>query len=378
MSQVTQNHGHLTRHSRNFTIFVRMKRLLPVLAIALAVSCGTARPTRQQLIDQAVDSTLASLTLEQKVWQLFTLETHVLSDTLYPVGGVILFGYDVKDSAQLKHLVDSLHALPSRPLISIDEEGGRVARIGRNQNINVPRIGPMGELETTEQAYQAGVTIGTYLKDFGIDIDFAPVADVNTNPETVVIGDRAFSSDPDTAALMVSSFLKGLAETGVYGCIKHFPGHGDTKNDTHLGYAQSLKTWEEMVQCEMIPFKAGIEAGTPLVMSAHISAPNVTGSPVPSTLSPLMLTEKLRGELGFDGVITTDALRMGAVAQEYTSAQAAVLALKAGADILLLPADPQEAFEGVMAAVADSTLTVERIDQSVRRILNLKISKSIQ
>lgn len=355
-----------------------MKRLLPVLAIALAVSCGTARPTRQQLIDQAVDSTLASLTLEQKVWQLFTLETHVLSDTLYPVGGVILFGYDVKDSAQLKQLVDSLHALPSKPLISIDEEGGRVARIGRNQNINVPRIGPMGELETPEQAYEAGVTIGTYLKDFGIDIDFAPVADVNTNPETVVIGDRAFSSDPSQAAEMVSSFLKGLAETGVYGCIKHFPGHGDTKNDTHLGYAQSLKTWEEMVQCEMIPFKAGIEAGTPLVMSAHISAPNVTGSPVPSTLSPLMLTEKLRGELGFDGVITTDALRMGAVAQEYTSAQAAVLALKAGADILLLPADPREAFEGVMAAVADSTLTVERIDQSVRRILNLKISKSIQ
>ena len=355
-----------------------MRTWIPALAIALALSCGTARPTREQLIEQAVDSTLASYTLEQKVWQLFTLETQVLSDTIYPVGGVILFAYDIKDSASLKQLVDSLHALPSRPLVSIDEEGGRVARIGRNLNINVPRVGPMGSIQSTEEAYQAGKAIGRYLKEFGIDIDYAPVADVNTNPENVVIGDRAFSSDPVTAADRVAAYLRGLTEEGVYGCIKHFPGHGDTKNDTHLGYAQSLKTWEQMDTCEMIPFKAGIQAGTPIVMSAHISAPNVIGSNVPSTLSPLMLTEKLRGELGFDGVIITDALRMGAVAQEYSSAEASLLALKAGADMLLLPADPKEAFDGVMAAVADSTLTQERIDQSVRRILNLKLSKSIQ
>ena len=133
-----------------------------------------------------------------------------------------------------------------------------------------------------------------------------------------------------------------------------------------------------MSSCEMIPFKAGIQAGTPLVMSAHISAPNVTGSSVPSSLSPLMLTEKLRGELGYEGVIITDALRMGAIAKEYSSAEASVMALLAGADMLLLPARPKEAFDGVMAALADSTLTQERIDRSVRRILSLKISKSIQ
>ena len=351
-----------------------MKRL--ILALLLTASC--AGPTYQERLAQAIDAKMAEYSLEQKVWQLFTVGTHDLRDTLYPVGGVILFGYDVCDSAQLVQLTDSLHALPGEPLLSIDEEGGRVARIGSNMHMPVPRIGPMGQVQSPEEAYDCGHTIGTYLSLYGLDIDFAPVADVNTNPENVVIGDRAFSSDPAVAADMVSAYLQGLTDAGIYGCLKHFPGHGDTKADTHLGYAQSLKTWDEISACEMIPFRAGIQAGAPLVMSAHIAVPNVTGTGVPCTLSPLMLTEKLRGELGFEGVIITDALRMGAVSQEYAPGEAAVLALLAGADILLLPASLPEAFQGVMDALETGVLSEERIDASVRRILSLKLSKSIQ
>ena len=354
-----------------------MKRSLVALALMMAVACGSARPSLQERIDAAVDSTLASYTLEEKVWQLFMVGTQELQDSLYPVGGVILFAYDIKDSAQLIHLTDSLHALPGSPLISIDEEGGRVARIGRNKAFNVPRIPAMSKASGQEDAYEFGNSIGRYLALYGIDIDFAPVADVNTNPQNPVIGDRAFSEDPSDAAGKVVKYLQGLSDAGIYGCIKHFPGHGDTQTDSHFGYAQSLKTWEELLSCEMIPFKAGIEAGTPLVMTAHIAVPSVTGLAIPSTLSPLMLTEKLRGELGYDGIIITDALRMGAISKEYSASEAAALAFIAGADILLLPENPLEAFKGVMAAIEDGRITEERLDASVRRILELKISKSI-
>ena len=356
-----------------------MKRFLIALIAFFSISaCGPAKPSLKERLDAAVDSTLAAMTTQEKVWQLFTVGTHELQDSLYPVGGVILFAYDVKDSAQLVHLTDSLHALPGKPLVSIDEEGGRVARIGRNKAFNVPRIPPMGEASSPEDAYSYGNEIGRYLSLYGIDIDFAPVADVNTNPQNPVIGDRAFSDDPSDAAGKVVKYLQGLSDAGIYGCIKHFPGHGDTKTDSHYGYAQSLKTWEELLSCEMIPFKAGIEAGTPLVMTAHIAVPSVTGSEVPSTLSPLMLTEKLRGELGYEGLIITDALRMGAISKEYSCREAAALAFIAGADILLLPENPLEAFQGVMAALQDGSISEDRLNQSVRRILELKLQKTLR
>ncbi|MBQ9411048.1 MAG: glycoside hydrolase [Bacteroidales bacterium] len=357
-----------------------MKRLLlSLIALALfaAVACGPTKASIREKLDAAVDSTLASYSLDQKVWQLFMVGTQELEDSLCPVGGVILFGYDVKDSAQLRHLTDSLHALPGRPLISIDEEGGRVARIGRNKAFNVPRIPAMLELTSAKEAFEAGRTIGSYLSLYGLDIDFAPVADVSDNPLASAIGDRAFSSDPAVVAERVVQFAKGLAQEGICACVKHFPGHGDTSADTHYGYAQNPRTWEELLQRDMVPFKAAIDAGVPMVMTAHISAPAVTGTGVPSTLSPLMLTEKLRGELGYNGIIITDALRMGAIAREYPAGEAAVLALQAGVDILLLPGDFLAAHKAVMEAVEEGVITEERIDCSVRRILELKLSKHI-
>ena len=350
------------------------KAILAWAAVLVMLSCGPKPPSAAELLAQRVQARLAQMTLEQKVGQLFYVRVESLLDTL-PVGGVVLFGKDVRDSAQLKALVDSLHALPFQPLVCIDEEGGRVARIGNNKAFNVPRFASMAAVGASgkpQDAYACGNAIGSYLKDFGIDIDLAPVADVNTNPANPVIGNRAFSGDPAVAAPMVSAYLRGLQDAGVLGCIKHFPGHGDTRTDTHYGYAQSLKTWEEMLSCEMLPFKAGIDWGVPMVMTAHIAVPKVTGTLEPSTVSSLMLTEKLRGELGFEGVIVTDGMGMGAITRQYRSGEAAVKALQAGADIILLPEDLQEAYDAVLAAVADSTLTAARLDASVSRILTLR------
>ena len=293
----------------------------------------------------------------------------------YPVGGIILYAHNIENEAQLAKFIPQIRALKGSPLLCIDEEGGRVARIGNNDNFKVDKFESMGAIGATgdpENAYKCGNTIGTYLNRYGFDIDFAPVADVNTNPENIVIGARAFSDNPDVAAPMVTNYLQGLKDAGVVGCIKHFPGHGDTKADTHFGYAQSMKTWDEMKNCEMITFKAGIAWGAQLIMTAHIATPNVTGSDIPATMSSVILQDKLRGELGYQNIIITDAMEMGAITKQYNNAQAAVGTLLAGADIVLGPQNFVEAFDAVIKAVEDGTLSEQRINQSVRRVLKLK------
>ena len=349
-----------------------------------------------------VEAQLQQMTLREKVGQLFYIRLESLDPSIewttyddlasikilevtekmkrvnedYPVGGIILYAWNIEDEAQLARIILQVRALNGNPLLCIDEEGGRVSRIANNPNFNVKKYESMASIGATgdpQNAYECGNTIGTYLSRYGFDIDFAPVADVNTNPENVVIGPRAFSDDPTVAAPMVVNYLQGLKDAGITGCIKHFPGHGDTKADTHYGYSSTQKTWDEMLNCEMVTFKAGIQCGCQLIMTAHIGAPNVTGSDVPSTMSPIILQDKLRGELGYQNIIITDAMEMGAITQQYTSAEAAVGSLKAGVDIVLGPRYFTEAFDAVMAAVNNGTISEERINQSVRRILKLKM-----
>ena len=354
-----------------------------------------------------VEAQLQQMTLREKVGQLFYIRLESLDPSIewttyddlasikilevtekmkcvnedYPVGGIILYAWNIEDEAQLARIIPQVRALNGSPLLCIDEEGGRVSRIANNPNFNVKKYESMAAIGATgdpQNAYECGNTIGTYLKHHGFDIDFAPVADVNTNPENVVIGPRAFSDDPAVAAPMVVNYLQGLKDAGITGCIKHFPGHGDTKADTHYGYASTQKTWEEMLDCEMVTFKAGIKWGCQLIMTAHIGAPKVTGSDVPSTMSPIILQDKLRGELGYQNIIITDAMEMGAITQQYTSAEAAVGSLKAGVDIVLGPRYFTEAFDAVMAAVNNGTFTEERINQSVLRILKLKKERAVR
>lgn len=346
---------------------------------------------------------MQSMTLREKVGQLFMIRPDALEgrfgpaelednsiigttrvsqemkDTYanYPCGGFALFRKNIISPSQLMGFTEALHALNScAPMLGIDEEGGRIARIANHPaNFNVTKFPSMGAIAQSgdeSEAFAAGKTIGAYLSAYGLDIDFAPVADVNTNPKNPVIGDRAFGDDPAVAAGMVKQVIAGLHESGAASCVKHFPGHGDTATDTHTGYAETLKTWDEISACEMIPFRAGIEAGTDFVMTAHIAAPNVTGSDEPATMSHILLTEKLRGELGFQGLIITDALAMGAIREKYSSSQACIQCILAGADILLMPYDYFEAFDGVVQAVENGVIPESRIDESVYRVLSFK------
>ena len=348
-----------------------------------------------------VEAMLKKMTLREKVGQMFFVRVESLDPSIewttyddlanlknqeitmkmrkvnhdYPVGGIILYAWNIEDETQLASIIKQVRSLNGSPLLCIDEEGGRVSRIANNPNFHVKKYESMAAIGATgdpKNAYECGNTIGTYLKRYDFDIDFAPVADVNTNPDNIIIGPRAFSDDPTVAAPMVTNYLQGLKDAGITGCIKHFPGHGDTTNDTHSGYVQSLKTWDEMNQCEMVTFRAGIQWGCQLIMTAHIAVPNVTGTNIPSTLSPVVLQDKLRGELGYQNIIITDGMEMGAITMHYTSGEAAVGSIKAGVDIVLGPRDFTEAFDAVIAAVNNGTLSEERINQSVRRILTLR------
>ena len=348
-----------------------------------------------------VEAMLKKMTLREKVGQMFFVRVESLDPSIewttyddlanlknqeitmkmrkvnhdYPVGGIILYAWNIEDETQLASIIKQVRSLNGSPLLCIDEEGGRVSRIANNPNFHVKKYESMAAIGATgdpKNAYECGNTIGTYLKRYDFDIDFAPVADVNTNPDNIIIGPRAFSDDPAVAAPMVTNYLQGLKDAGITGCIKHFPGHGDTTNDTHSGYVQSLKTWDEMNQCEMVTFRAGIQWGCQLIMTAHIAVPNVTGTNIPSTLSPVVLQDKLRGELGYQNIIITDGMEMGAITKHYTSGEAAVGSIKAGVDIVLGPRNFTEAFDAVIAAVNNGTLTEERINQSVRRILTLR------
>lgn len=366
--------------------------LLAVLCVMMPVvqSCSDTD-------DKRIERIMGRMTLKQKVCQMFVVRPEVLAGAggkavtgltdemagnfaRYPAGGFCLFAQNILTPEQTLRFTDDLHSLKPAPILCIDEEGGRVARIAHNASFGKRQFESMTALASSggePAVYEASRYIGEYVRDYGFDVDFAPVADVNTNPDNIVIGARAFSDNPDEAAKMVASYLKGFEDAGIIGCLKHFPGHGDTSEDTHAGFAASYKTWEQMDTCEMVTFKEGIASGVPMIMVAHIAAPNVTGTDTPATMSQILTTDKLRGELGFEGIIITDALEMGAIAKRYSSAEAAVSAVKAGADIVLMPADFQQAVDGVVRAVEEGSIDMERIDASVRRILEMKASKGL-
>lgn len=269
----------------------------------------------------------------------------------------------------------ALQEASSIPLfIGVDEEGGSVARLANHPGFDLPQYesaGAVGATGDPENAREMGRVIGAYLKEYGFNLDFAPVADVNTNPQNPVIGDRAFSSQPRQAAQMASAMAEGLAQEGIIPVFKHFPGHGDTAEDSHSGIAVTYKTAQEMESCEWIPFSQVPEGAW--VMVGHIAAPEITGDLTPASLSPALVTGLLREQLGFEGLVVTDSLAMGAITQEYTPGQAALEALNAGCDLLLMPAGLEEAFEAVVTAVENGTLSQEQLDQSVERILEYKL-----
>lgn len=354
-----------------------------------------------------VAALLQQMTLREKVGQLFMIRPDSLDLTLpqeeiddeyadgvtalsdamrktlqdYPVGGICQFGKNITGPQQIAQFNADLQAASALPLlISVDEEGGVVARLANHPAFDLPRYesaAAIGETGDPEAAREMGATIGAYLKDYGFTMDFAPDADVYTNPANTVIGTRAFSQDAATAAAMAGAMAQGLQAQGVLPTLKHFPGHGDTAEDSHSGLAYSHRTKEEMRQCEFLPFLQPTEGesgiGPHAIMVGHIAAPALDGD-TPASLSYPIVTGLLRGELlqGEDVLVVTDSLAMGAITEQYAPAEAAVQALNAGCDILLMPDGLTEAFDGVVAAVENGTVSGERLNESVARILRVK------
>ncbi len=299
----------------------------------------------------------------------------------YPVGGFIVFGTNLTSPSQLKILSQNIYqsseqAVGLPPIFTVDEEGGYVARLAKIQAFGVPSypymadLGGQGDLQQVENIARS---IGNYLKPYGFNLDMAPVADVLSNPENQVVKERSFGSDPNLVASMVQAYVKGLTSTGLAATLKHFPGHGATTSDTHTGAAVSYRSLAELRSIEFPSFRAGIAAGAEVVMVGHFSVPNYTGDDTPASLSAKVIENLLRGEFGFQGLVISDALGMGAIIDAYGPAQAAVKAFQAGNDLLLMPANFLSAYQAMLAAVQNGTISEQRLDESVLRIIAFKL-----
>ena len=313
--------------------------------------------------------------------------------------GVVFFTQNAAENEAIVRMVDAMQTANARGgnrtqlLTAIDQEGGSVTRLG--QGTAFPGNMALGAVNDLAATADAARTIGAELGALGLNFDFAPVVDVNSNPSNPVIGTRSFSDDAQTAAKQGAAFMSALMESGTISALKHFPGHGDTNTDSHTGLPRIDKTYDELRANELIPFQACIDAGAEAIMTAHIQYPAIetetyvsrdSGEEItlPATLSRTILTGILRGDMGFDGVILTDAMEMDAIAKNFDPMDAARLAIQAGVDILLMPVDPGTTTdrEGLakldryiadLAALTDNgTIPMERVDESVLRILALK------
>ena len=354
-------------------------------------------PSPQEQLEARVQETLDGMTLEEKVNQLFMVTPEQLTGVgtavqageatraaleQHPVGGVIYFAQNLQNPDQTRQMLANTSQYAEEAagfpvFLSVDEEGGQVSRIASNSAFQVPvfdYMSQVGQRGNTQEAYDIGSQIGAYLRDLGFNMDAAPDTDVLTNPANEVVKYRSFGADPQLVASMAEAELQGLREQGIIGMYKHFPGHGGTTADSHQGYVYVEENLEQLMSQALVPFQDGIDKGVPVIMVSHIACPNVTGDDTPATLSSVMVTDVLRGQMGFDGMVITDALNMGAITQQYSSADAAVKALQAGVDMLLMPEDFESAYQGVLQAVSDGRLTEERVDQSVERILRIKLS----
>lgn len=351
------------------------------------------------LVEQAAQI-VSGMTLEEKVTQMFFITPEALTGygqvtvagdatneayQKYPVGGLIYNSQNLVDIDQTKTMMakmqqyaDSRISLPV--FLGVDEEGGSVTRIASNEAYgltNVNNMSDIGATGDTQNAYQAGVTIGTYLSDLGFNLDFAPVADVLTVSDSV-IGNRSFGTDSELVASMTLSELQGLESMGIQGVVKHFPGHGGVSGDSHSGAVSTDKSLEELFASELVPFQRAIDGGAQFLMVGHIAAPNVTGDDTPASLSKVMITDVLRTQMGYQGVVITDAMNMTAITANHAADEAAVLAVNAGADMILMPEDFGKAYNGVIDAVNNGTIEEYRINEAVVRIVKAKLALSAQ
>lgn len=341
-----------------------------------------------------IDELIKNMTVEEKIGQMLmpvidgTKATPQLEKMIkdYHLGGVILFSENIQSIEQIVKLTNDIQSLSLQiPLfISTDQEGGLVYRL--SQGTKFPGNMALGATFSEDLAYKVGKVIGSELKAVGINWDLAPVMDVNVNPYNPVIGIRSFGGNPDVVAKLGVAFMKGLQENKIASCVKHFPGHGDVDVDSHLGLGTVNKNRETLEKIELKPFEEAIQAGTDALMTAHLSFPALDDTKViaktsegvqkeitiPATLSHKILTDLVRKTWGYEGVIITDAMNMKAISDNFGPVDAVVRAVKAGADIILMPVDLNGAFNELVLETKKGIISEKRIDDSVRRILKLK------
>lgn len=333
-----------------------------------------------------VEKTLADMSLRDKVCQMMFVRPESITgidvvtaagDTTksaleqYPVGGIVYFAQNMESKDQIKEMIDNSQSYSKVGLfISTDEEGGMVNRL--MNTVGTTYIDSMYNYkdEGIQKAHDNAYTIASDMAVLGFNMDFAPVADVWSNPDNTVIGERAYSDDYSQAAELVGSAVKGFEDGGVMCTLKHFPGHGDTAEDSHYSSAYVRRTKDEIMADEMQPFTAGIDAGAEFVMVGHLIVPDI--DELPATLSYKITTEMLRNEMHFEGIAITDSLAMSSIADNYGVGESAVMSIKAGIDMLLDPTDIDTAIDAVVQAVESGDITEDRIDDSVRKILSLK------
>lgn len=383
-----------------------MKKLLVILTILIIATGGTVlilRPWEQKSAEQLAAKQSASeqaepkidkikekldgMTLDEKVSQLIiaqapqatalqttsqtTSEPTIEKLTTAPYGGYILMGDNFRTLAKTREFVEKLQEKAKTPLIiTTDQEGGSVQRI---QSItdktptDIPFMYQIGQTGSPEKAKTIGRVMAEELRTIGINVDAAPDADVYSNPYNTVIGQRSFSSDPEIVSKMSEALASGLEENGVMPIYKHFPGHGNTATDSHSSLPIIESTREDLENVDLVPFKSAIKNNAKIIMVGHIALPNITGDNTPASLSKSLTTDLLRNELGFKGLIITDGLNMGALTSNYDDTKIYQMAVEAGADLLLLPTDPELAVNTIKENISE-----ERINESVYRILDFK------
>jgi len=379
-----------------------VRTLLILLASFSMIGLGVVRADATTDTSAQLQEVIKGMSLEEKVGQMFMPdfrkwdgkdvteinEEIVQAISQHHIGGVILFKENLVKTEQSVCLVDQLQRASGQIplLIATDQEGGAVYRL--QSGTIMPGNMALGATRSTEASRSVGQAIGEELRALGINIDFAPDVDVNVNPDNPVIGVRSFGSDPQLVSDMAVAYIQGLHDAGIAATAKHFPGHGDTAVDSHLGLPSVPYDRSRLDTVELKPFKAAIAGGVDLIMTAHVTFPAIDSSTVtsqldntpiyvPATLSEKVLTGLIRDELAFQGVVVTDSLQMKAITDHFGPEDAVIRAVKAGTDIILMPADLDLSYKAVLAAVKSGEISESRIDQSVERILALKLKLGV-
>ena len=367
-----------------------MKKYFIVLLALLIIftGCGKKEEKKEMSeIDKKVEETLKSMTLDEKIGQMMivfymkdTIDTTLISalKDVQP-GGFILFKDNITTYERTLDYIKTIKSYVKIPMfISIDEEGGNIQRLTNlygDKVTDVPFMYNVGLVDDTNLTYEVGKVIAEELRVFGINLDFAPVIDVYSNEQNKVIGMRSFGTTAELVTKHGIALAKGLEDNGVIAVYKHFPGHGNTEVDSHEDLPIVGKTKEELMELDLIPFIDAIKNNASMIMIGHLAVPEITKDNVPASISKELITDFLKKELGYDGIVITDALNMKALTNYYAEEEICGKAVEAGVDILLMPTSSRTCLKSVKDAINKGYIDEDRIDESVRKILKLKYER---